>query len=61
MDKIIEKGLSMFKIIGEILGEEIYEKHKTTEVKISEEDIEVTSGTIALKEVEGGLEKDYFG
>ena len=36
-DKIIEKGLSMFKSTEEILGEEISEKHK-----ILEEAIEIT-------------------
>ena len=47
-DKFIEKGLSMFKIMEEILGEEILEKHITIEVKISEENIEVVSETSNL-------------
>ena len=49
MDKVIEKGLSIFKITEEILGQEILEKCKTTEVKILEEDIEVTSATVIWK------------
>ena len=39
--QIIEKGHSMIKIIEVISEEEILEEHKTTEVKILEEDIEV--------------------
>ena len=42
MDKIIEKNLSITKNTEEILAEEIVEKHKTTEGRILEEDIEVT-------------------
>ena len=60
MDKIIEKGISVSKITEETLGEEILEKHKNTEVKISEKDIEVVSGTVILIEVKLGLEKDNF-
>ena len=41
-DKSIEKGLSMFKITGEILGEKILEENKIRMVNILEEDIEVS-------------------
>ena len=54
-DKIIEKGLSIFKITEEIL-----EKHKTIEVKSFEADIEVALGTVILIEVGVGLEKEKF-
>ena len=56
MDKIIEKDDSLSTITEEIL-----EKHKTIKVKISEENIEVVSGTVILIEVGVGLEKDNFG
>ena len=59
-DKIIEKGLSIFKITEEILGDEILEKHKIIEVKILEADVEVALGTVILIEVGVGLEKDNF-
>ena len=58
MDKSIEEGCSIIKIIELTLGEEIREEHKITEVRISEVDIEVTLGMITLDEVEVGLEKD---
>ena len=50
----------MFKITEEILGQQILEKGKTTEVKILEEDIEVASGTVILIEIGVGLEKENF-
>ena len=58
MDKIIEEGHSMIKITEVILGKEILEEHKITEVRILIVDIEVISGTIILEEIEVGLEKD---
>ena len=41
MDKIIQKGHSIIKIIEVISEEEMLEEHKITEVKILEEHIEV--------------------
>ena len=41
-DKSIEKGISMFKITGEMLGEKILEESKIRMVSILEEDIEVS-------------------
>ena len=57
-DKIIEEGHSMIKITEAILGEEILEEYKITEVRILEVDIEVTLATTIMEEVEVGLEKD---
>ena len=50
----------MFKITDEVLGEEILDKCKAIDVKISEEAIEVVSGTVILIEVGVGLEEDTF-
>ena len=59
-DMIIEKDLSMSKTTEEISGEEILQKHKTTEVKILEEDIVVAPGIVIFIEVGVSLEKDNF-
>ena len=58
VDKTIEEGHSMIKIIELTLEEKILEEHKIIEVRILEVDIEVTLETITLEEVEVGLEKD---
>ena len=50
MDKTIEEGCSLIKIINVILGEEILE-----ECRILEMAIEVTSETTTFKEVAVGL------
>ena len=42
MDKTIEEGCSMIKIIEVILGEKILEECRIIEVRILEVDIEVT-------------------
>ena len=42
MDKVIEEGHTMIKITEVILEKESLEEHKIIEVKILEEDIEVT-------------------
>ena len=58
MHKIIEEGHSMIKITEVILGKEILEKCKITDIRILEVDIEVTLGMTKLEEVQVGLEKD---
>ena len=58
INKTIEEGHSMIKIIEVVLGEEILEEYRITEVRILEVDIEVTLEMITLGEVELGLEKD---
>ena len=58
IDKTIEEGCSMMKIIEVTLGEEILEECKIIEVRILEVDIEETLGMTTLIEVEVGLEKD---
>ena len=50
----------MSKNTEEIFGEEISEKHKTTEVNILEEDKELTQGAVILREVKVGQVKDDF-
>ena len=57
-DKIIEEGHSMIKITEMILGKEILEERKITDIRILELDIEVILGMIILEEVEVGLETD---
>ena len=58
MDKIMEEGCSMIKIMDVTPGKEILEEHKITEVRILVVDTEVILGMITLVEVEVGLEKD---
>ena len=58
MDKTIEEGHTMIKIIKVTLREEILEEHKIIEVRILEVDVEVTIEMTTLEEVEVGLEKD---
>ena len=58
MDKTIEDGHSMIKIIEVTLGEKILEEHKIIQVRILEVDIEVTLEMITLVKVEVYLEID---
>ena len=58
MDKIIGKDHFMSTIIEITLEETILEKHKITEVKILEVDIEGITEMITLEEVEVGLGTD---
>ena len=58
IDKTIEEGCSMIKIIEVILGDEILDKCRIIEDRISDVCIEVTLEMITLGEVEVGLEKD---
>ena len=58
VDKTIEEGCIMIKIIEVTLGEEILEGCRIIEVRISEVDIEVTLEMTILEDVEVGLEKD---
>ena len=58
MEKTIEEGHSVIKIIEVTLGKEILGECKIIEVRILELEIEVTLGMITLEEVEVGLEKD---
>ena len=56
-DKIIEDSHSVIKITKVLLGKEILEDCKITEVKIIEEDINLALGMTILEEIEVGLEK----
>ena len=59
MDKAIEKGLNMVRIIEEeILGEETIEEHKIIENKPLEGNIEVSMEMVILIGVEAGQEID---
>ena len=60
MDRIIEEGCNMIKIIQVTSGQEILEECKITEVKILGVDIEVTIKMKTLERVEVDLEKDSF-
>ena len=58
MDKTIEEGHSIIKIIEVTLGEVILEVCKITEVKMLEVDIEVILRMTILEEIEVDPEKD---
>ena len=58
MDKSLEEGHSMIKIIEVILGKVILEEHKIIVVRILEVNIEASLDMTILVEVEEGLEKD---
>ena len=60
MDKTIEKGLHMVKIIGKTLGEETIHEHKIIEDKLLEGNIQETRGIIILIGVEVGQDVDSF-
>ena len=58
MDKTIQEGYSMSKIIEVTQGERILVEHRMAEVRISEVDTEEILGMITLVEVEVDLEID---
>ena len=60
IDRIKEVGYNMITIVEMTLGEEILEKCKTIEVKISEVYVEVTTEMKTLEEVEVGLGETVF-